>query len=45
VLASGVNKGASSLVSITGASVTPGQPHVIWRRIGTYAIFTPPPGR
>lgn len=22
----------------------PGQPHVIWRRIGTHAIFTPPPG-
>ena len=21
-----------------------GQPHVIWRRIGTHAIFTPPPG-
>jgi len=21
-----------------------GQPHVIWRRIGTRAIFTPPPG-
>jgi hypothetical protein len=22
----------------------PGQPHVIWRRIGTHAIFTPPHG-
>ena len=22
----------------------PGQPHVIWRRIGTHAVFTPPPG-
>jgi hypothetical protein len=22
----------------------PDQPHVIWRRIGTHAIFTPPPG-
>ena len=21
-----------------------GQTHVIWRRIGTHAIFTPPPG-
>lgn len=21
-----------------------GQPHVIWRRIGTHAIFVPPPG-
>jgi hypothetical protein len=21
-----------------------GQAHVIWRRIGTHAIFTPPPG-
>lgn len=22
----------------------PGQLHVIWRRVGTHAIFTPPPG-
>ena len=22
----------------------PGQAHVIWRRVGTHAIFTPPPG-
>jgi hypothetical protein len=21
-----------------------GKPHVIWRRIGTHSIFTPPPG-
>jgi hypothetical protein len=21
-----------------------GEPHVVWRRIGTHAIFTPPPG-
>src|SRR5262249_50936878 len=27
-----------------GPERTPGQPHVIWRRIGTHAIFTPPPG-
>lgn len=27
-----------------GAERGPGQPHVIWRRIGTHAIFTPPPG-
>ena len=25
-----------------GAERVPGQPHVIWRRIGTHAIFTPP---
>jgi hypothetical protein len=24
-----------------GAERVPGQPHVIWRRIGTHAIFTP----
>lgn len=27
-----------------GEERTPGQPHVIWRRIGTHAIFSPPPG-
>jgi hypothetical protein len=27
-----------------GPERAPGQPHVIWRRIGTHAIFTPPPG-
>jgi hypothetical protein len=27
-----------------GEERTAGQPHVIWRRIGTHAIFTPPPG-
>jgi hypothetical protein len=27
-----------------GAERAPGQPHVIWRRIGTHDIFTPPPG-
>ena len=27
-----------------GEERIPGQPHVIWRRIGTHAIFTPPPG-
>lgn len=27
-----------------GEEHVPGQPHVIWRRIGTHAIFTPPPG-
>ena len=27
-----------------GAERMPGQPHIIWRRIGTHAIFTPPPG-
>jgi hypothetical protein len=27
-----------------GAERVPGQPHVIWRRIGTHDIFTPPPG-
>jgi hypothetical protein len=26
-----------------GEERVPGQPHVIWRRIGTHAIFTPPP--
>jgi hypothetical protein len=25
-----------------GEERVPGQPHVIWRRIGTHAIFTPP---
>jgi hypothetical protein len=27
-----------------GPERVPGHPHVIWRRIGTHAIFTPPPG-
>ena len=27
-----------------GAERTAGQPHVIWRRIRTHDIFTPPPG-
>jgi hypothetical protein len=27
-----------------GAERIAGQPHIIWRRIGTHAIFTPPPG-
>ena len=27
-----------------GEERVPGQPHVVWRRIGTHAIFTPPPG-
>jgi len=27
-----------------GEERIPGQPHVIWRRIGTHAIFTPPSG-
>jgi hypothetical protein len=27
-----------------GDERVPGRPHVIWRRIGTHAIFTPPPG-
>jgi hypothetical protein len=27
-----------------GAERMPGQPHVIWRRIGAHDIFTPPPG-
>ncbi len=27
-----------------GEERVPGQAHVIWRRIGTHAIFTPPPG-
>jgi hypothetical protein len=27
-----------------GGECVPGQPHVIWRRPGTHAIFTPPPG-
>ena len=27
-----------------GDERVPGQPHVIWRRIGTHAIFTPSPG-
>jgi hypothetical protein len=27
-----------------GSERVPGQVHIIWRRIGTHAIFTPPPG-
>jgi len=27
-----------------GTERVPGQAHIIWRRIGTHAIFTPPPG-
>jgi hypothetical protein len=27
-----------------GDERTAGQAHVIWRRIGTHAIYTPPPG-
>ena len=27
-----------------GEERVPGQPHVIWRRIGTHAVLTPPPG-
>ena len=27
-----------------GAERIAGHPHVIWRRIGSHAIFTPPPG-
>lgn len=27
-----------------GEEHVPGEAHVIWRRIGTHAIFTPPPG-
>jgi hypothetical protein len=27
-----------------GEERVPGQPHVIWRRIGTHRIFTLPPG-
>jgi hypothetical protein len=27
-----------------GAERITGQAHVMWRRIGTHAIFTPPPG-
>jgi hypothetical protein len=27
-----------------GAEHVSGEPHVIWRRIGTHDIFTPPPG-
>jgi hypothetical protein len=27
-----------------GEEKSAGEPHVIWRRIGTHAIFTPPPG-
>jgi hypothetical protein len=27
-----------------GAERITGEAHVVWRRIGTHAIFTPPPG-
>ncbi|WP_338699932.1 hypothetical protein V2W30_25000 [Streptomyces sp. Q6] len=27
-----------------GEEKTAGTPHVVWRRIGTHGIFTPPPG-
>jgi hypothetical protein len=27
-----------------GTERVPGQAHIIWRRIGTHTIFTPPPG-
>jgi len=27
-----------------GPEVAKGEPHVIWRRIGTHDIFSPPPG-
>lgn len=27
-----------------GEERVPGKAHIIWRRIGTHAIFTPPPG-
>ena len=27
-----------------GEERIPGQAHIIWRRIGSHAIFTPPPG-
>ncbi|GES18024.1 hypothetical protein Aple_009190 [Acrocarpospora pleiomorpha] len=27
-----------------GEEQIPGEPHVVWRRIGTHSIFTPPPG-
>lgn len=27
-----------------GVERVAGQPHVIWRRVGTHDIFTPPPG-
>lgn len=27
-----------------GEEQVPGKPHVVWRRIGTHTIFTPPPG-
>lgn len=27
-----------------GLEITKGQPHIIWRRIGTHGIFNPPPG-
>lgn len=27
-----------------GAEKVVGEPHIIWRRIGTHDIFTPPPG-
>lgn len=27
-----------------GPEQIPGEPHIIWRRIGSHDIFTPPPG-
>jgi hypothetical protein len=27
-----------------GEEQVPAEPHITWRRIGTHAIFTPPPG-
>ena len=27
-----------------GDEQRPGEPHVVWRRIGTHGIFKPPPG-
>lgn len=26
-----------------GKEIRPGEPHIIWRRVGTHAIFTPGP--
>lgn len=27
-----------------GTELTPGEVHIIWRRVGAHDIFTPPPG-
>ena len=46
-------QGASSIFEMTwapdgratfeyGAEVADGEPHILWRRVGTYAIFTQP---